>query len=320
MSPVSPRPATARTQADRLLGHCIYRIATGKWRAGDRLPSIRETRREWGSNQATVQSTYRRLVEMGLAESRPRSGYYVSGGSDLERLSRHRHELENLHRRVLEALRQGTELSALGALRYVTHLEEMRQAEEPEVAFVECTATQAEDHAAEISEHLRIPVLALTTGQLEGRTGRVPHFVRRLLTSPFHLEEVRALAHPPGRTVAAVPIEVSPEIAAGATGSDEIVLLEREDSMAAHIAEDAARLLPGCRVQTLLTQEPNVELERLLELAAAPPKRLILLSPRLWGEIDPAWRTDPRVRQVCFRVCSSAWPLAAEAAGLPLTV
>ncbi|HVS02202.1 MAG TPA: GntR family transcriptional regulator [Thermoanaerobaculia bacterium] len=314
-----PTNTRAQTQADRLLRHCVYLIATGKWSPGDRLPSIRETRRDWGLNQLTVQQAYRRLAAVGLVESRPRSGYYVAGGGALERLSRHRYELANLHRSVAEVIRGHCDLSLLGVLRYLAQLEEIERTREPEVAFVECTATQAAAHAAEIARRLGIPVLPLTTAQIAGRRERLPSAVRRLLTSAFHLDELRPLQRVPALTVSVVPIEVSPQAVAG-VGSREILLLEQEESMAAHIAEDTARLLGADRVRTRLTDDPAAELARLLGAAQRSGGPIALLSPRLWGRLDERWRGDERVREASFRIAEDGWAAIAEAVGLPLSL
>ncbi|NVK43550.1 MAG: PLP-dependent aminotransferase family protein [Oceanospirillaceae bacterium] len=53
------------------------RIDQGYYRCGDRLPSIRALSREHDISIATVQEAYRLLEDQGLAQARPKSGYYV---------------------------------------------------------------------------------------------------------------------------------------------------------------------------------------------------------------------------------------------------
>lgn len=55
------------------------RIQTGQLRPGDRLPSVREVRRQRGFSASTVFSAYYLLETQGYIEARNRSGYYVSG-------------------------------------------------------------------------------------------------------------------------------------------------------------------------------------------------------------------------------------------------
>jgi DNA-binding transcriptional MocR family regulator len=52
-------------------------IETGALRAGDRLPSVRALRAQERVSTATVMQALAKLESLGLAESRPRSGYFV---------------------------------------------------------------------------------------------------------------------------------------------------------------------------------------------------------------------------------------------------
>lgn len=54
------------------------RIEQGYYRPGDRLPSVRALSQEHGVSLSTVQQAYRVLEDQGLAEPRPKSGYFVS--------------------------------------------------------------------------------------------------------------------------------------------------------------------------------------------------------------------------------------------------
>ncbi|WP_271410241.1 aminotransferase-like domain-containing protein [Pseudomonas sp. Q1-7] len=53
------------------------RIEQGYYRPGDRLPSVRALSVEHGVSLSTVQQAYRILEDGGLAEPRPKSGYFV---------------------------------------------------------------------------------------------------------------------------------------------------------------------------------------------------------------------------------------------------
>ncbi len=307
-------------KAGAISRHCVYLIATGKWKAGERLPSIRAAEELWGVNHLTVQKAYRRLEEMGLVESRPKSGTFVVGRDGLSHLARHRHELEHLHRKVVELIDEDLELSTLGVLRYLAQIEEIRSREAPEFAFAECTEYQASLHAREVSQHFEVPVLALSTGQIGGRRARVPGHVRVLLTTAFHIEELRGLAEPKRLRVEAIPIEISPSILeALSSGQGEMLLLERESQMATHIAEDAARLVPGVKVRTLITDEPERALAAALS-QGTPQKGAptLFLSPRVWGNLQEPWREHPGVQPMTFRIPENAWPQVADALGMPL--
>ncbi|MFP1679250.1 PLP-dependent aminotransferase family protein [Alloalcanivorax sp. C16-2] len=53
-------------------------IEEGRWRLGEKLPSIRTLCREHGLSKATVQHALRRLEARGLLEARPKAGYFLS--------------------------------------------------------------------------------------------------------------------------------------------------------------------------------------------------------------------------------------------------
>ena len=56
---------------------CVYRIATGAWPAGSKLPSLRQGTAIWGVDALTVKRAYEVLETKGLVEIAPRSGVYV---------------------------------------------------------------------------------------------------------------------------------------------------------------------------------------------------------------------------------------------------
>lgn len=62
------------------------RIESGFYRPGDRLPSVRALSVEHGVSLSTVQQAYRTLEDNGLAEPRPKSGYFVPAARDAPEL------------------------------------------------------------------------------------------------------------------------------------------------------------------------------------------------------------------------------------------
>ena len=53
-------------------------LGSGYWKAGDRLPSVRETAVRLQVNPLTVVKAYRHLQEEGLLETRPGAGVYAA--------------------------------------------------------------------------------------------------------------------------------------------------------------------------------------------------------------------------------------------------
>ena len=73
--------------------------ASGKLKAGEQLPSVRELARELAANQNTILRVYERLVNLGLLEMRHGQGTFVASDATSKSLTVHRNQL-------LEELRQ----------------------------------------------------------------------------------------------------------------------------------------------------------------------------------------------------------------------
>ena len=83
----------------QIIGQIAMLCASGKLKAGERLPSVRELARELAVNQNTVLRVYERLVADGLLEMRHGQGTFVAEGAKSSSLASHRKQL-------LEELRQ----------------------------------------------------------------------------------------------------------------------------------------------------------------------------------------------------------------------
>ncbi|MHC4550546.1 MAG: GntR family transcriptional regulator [Planctomycetota bacterium] len=300
-------------KTERIVKHCLYEIATGAWAPGRRLPSLREARRLWSVNHVTVLRAYRRLAELGLVRSVTRSGFFIADSPGVAGLSRHRAELERAYRRLRGRIaREG--MSVVGAFRYLAQLAEARAREEPECAFVECTAFQAEGHAREVRERLQVPCLPLTTAQTA--SGRIPRHLQTLITTSFHHHEVGPLADPPALTAIHVPIEFSPDLPDRLPRrTREVLILATDEEVAKHAARDARRVL-GRKIEGAQVRVP--ELEARLERMGAGPRRAVVFSPSLWSALPERQRKTPLFLPLEYRICEPAWPRIADAIGLPL--
>lgn len=344
VSPSSPAGSArsgpdARTRAeskiDRVARQCIFRIGTGAWAPGQRLPSTREGARLWAVSPLTVMRAYQRLVEMGLASSSERSGFYVAPGEHHERLTRDAVELDRLYPEVLSLIGYRTDLAPVGVLRRLLDRETERLRREPICAFVECTMYQASGHARELEERLGMTCLALTTDDLardgEGAGGSaLPGHVHVLLTTAFHIEQVAAYAHTHDLDVCAVPIEQDEDLAKRlAKAASEVLVLSLDADQARLVADGLGAQAGGNasgaserglnlhgRASTTRTIDRDVA-AWLGEPGAPRAGRAVLLSTTLWTSVDPSWRDCAAVQPYAYRVCASAWPDVAAAVGLP---
>ncbi|WP_395700216.1 PLP-dependent aminotransferase family protein [Aquabacterium sp.] len=76
------RPTAASTRFELLAQELEQQIAAGVLRAGDRLPSVRQTCASRGVSPSTVFQAYYLLESRGLVRAAPRSGYFVLARPD----------------------------------------------------------------------------------------------------------------------------------------------------------------------------------------------------------------------------------------------
>lgn len=316
-SPARPRarPIARGGKVERIVRHCVFEISTGAWAPGSRLPSLRAAEELWSVNHLTVLRAYRRLVELGLVRSRPRSGYFVAPPEGKDPLRGKRAALERIYADVKREVGKSGLLSTAGVLRTLARLAESRLREEPECAFVECTRSQAEGHAREIEERLAIPCAALT---LDGLAD-APEHLRCVVTTGFHRAEVvRAMG---GRAaVLTVSIEL-PAAEAESWGTvRDVLLLAVHDDTAAHMAADATHALTDTAARVRSRACDPAAVAHLLddELGGAPADTFaVLLSPTLWSAAPERHRADPRVHPLVYRIAGEDWPRLAGAFCLP---
>lgn len=83
----------------QITGQIAMLCASGKLKAGERLPSVRELARELAVNQNTILRVYERLVSDGLLEMHHGQGTFVAKTAKSSSLASHRKQL-------IEELRQ----------------------------------------------------------------------------------------------------------------------------------------------------------------------------------------------------------------------
>jgi DNA-binding transcriptional regulator YhcF (GntR family) len=308
--------------ADNLYHHLLYLIATGKWLEGTRLPSIRTAEKLFGASRTTVQQAYQMLANHRLVESKPKSGYIVKAQPGNAWISRNRSELKDLYEDFSKTILTSTGLAPLPVLRYLTRLAAILDHESPSCAFIECTDSQADDHAREIKDRLGISVLPLTVDEVATDGSDLPRHIKFAITTLFHQVELSSLQSRHGIEMIAVPIEVSPVLKEQvASLKRRIVFLETEGQMAQDISDDARQIMNDMPISTMTVE---CIADSLSELLGQPSPNdtdegvTVMLSPRDWGRLDDKWRGHPHVRRVAFSICESAWDTIAEFLGMPI--
>ena len=316
--PPTAAPSKPDQRVDLVCSHLMYEIATGVFACEDKLPTVREAAQRWRVDHRVVLKAYRRLEALGLVRRVPRSGYYVAIGESHELISRHRFALEAMFDRIAGEIAGTTNLSVLGAFRYLAQLAETRARRNPECVFVECTQLQAAGHAQEVTERLAIPCSPMTTAQISGGSNSVPAHVRTMLVTGFHLAEIRGRRLPKELTIHSAPIEVSPSLGKAVARRGRTIVFESDEAQAEQMAEDLSRLQGARQPRLEITADINAALEDLFGARRVRQKPTAFLSPRLWGQADPKWRDHADVKLIRFQIVESAWPGIADAIGLPL--
>lgn len=88
----------------------------GRWRPGDRLPSVREVAEEEAVDRKTAAAAYRRLQSEGLVRVEPRSGVYLEGGVERDTDPLRRLHLKWLERMLVSAAELGLDSATVNQL------------------------------------------------------------------------------------------------------------------------------------------------------------------------------------------------------------
>jgi DNA-binding transcriptional regulator YhcF (GntR family) len=178
-----------------------FMIEMGHLRDGDRLPSTRLLSANLGINRNTVARAYVELRDEGLVESRRRNGMVVVGSAGARNSSAARHRasgiLEVAARECIELGLDPVEIQSL-IMNFAVRAEDAQV----KVWFVECNAERSKYFADELGAHLGLTVRPLVLGEFD------PHIERPdlVLTTFFHLAEVRRILRHPGTDVVAIVV------------------------------------------------------------------------------------------------------------------
>lgn len=261
-----------------------YQIATGEARPGERLPSVRDGARRWGVNLHTVRRAYQVLEEAGLLRT-DRTGTVVR-----ERLPR-AEALEGFLESMVRRARSEFGLRLPDLQRRLSLYAGLMGA--GVVHVVECSETQAADLAAQLAALWEVRA---EPWSLE-RPGEPPD--GPVVATYFHYNDIRRRWPNRFPLVHFAAIHPDPALAGRLEQlqpqAGDILLVERDERMAANIAADISRVLPiGFSIRPLVAQDPGEAMQQ------AEPNEVVLFGPRVWGLLAPAVRADRRAVEVRY--------------------
>ncbi len=304
----------AKGKLSGIVQHCTYQISTGKWRPGEKLPSVRKAEQQWGVNRLTVLSAYRELVKIGLAFSEDRKGFFVAEHAEQQEADDQMEQLDELYNQVMKLVKKNTDFDPLAVLKYFANQFENEALEKPKLAFIECSHYQAESHVEEIKSKLNVFVAPVILAPKIDST-IIPSGITTLLATGFHIQEVNAIGKKRKLNVLNIPIEVDPDLFKKIPeGVESAIILELDESMSKGILNDVKSLAEQIHLHEKIVTDINKEVELAL---ISNPNELILLSPRVWSQTRKKWQNNLRVRVIKFQITDSFWPYIAKAAKLP---
>ena len=276
-----------------------YRIATGALPPGTVLPPLREAARLWGANLHTVRRAYTELGRAGIVVTRVARGTVVLPAGGAGRAGRAPGRMGEFLERLL---REARERHGLGPAELVGLLESRRSpapaCAQVTVYVAECSDTQSADLAEQLMERWQVAALPWRVDRSAPPAGHP------ILSTFFHYNDVRARWAARLDDVHFMSIRPDPALGerlrrlAGrrSAGRIPVVFCERDEAMLRNILADLARVLPPGRF-ALSTRRVAAPARWLAARRSAEP---VLFSPRLWGELPAAARSDPRAHEVRF--------------------
>lgn len=271
--------------------HFRYGIATGRLKAGQRLPSARAAAKQWNVNLHTVRRAYAELATEGLVEIRVPEGTIVRRNpAPTARLGK----LDAFLKDTVDRARKHHRLSAAELARLLDGWSERRQS--PVVHVLECGRSQAEGHAQEIAAAFDVEARGAAFGSLrEAPAGAVVatyfHYNDLRVRWPARLAEIRFAAIRPDPAITG-------RVAGPRKGTRATLLLcETEEGKARSIAADLSLLFSPAdyRIEPQTVQEPG-------ELLKGPSRTPVLFAPRIWDRLSESQQSDPRAVEVRYMI------------------
>ena len=206
MSPIRLSPTSGVPIYRQIVDQVKFLIEAGQLGNGDRLPSSRMLASNLGVNRNTVAAAYSELRDQGYVKSHGRGGMVVTRAEEVRARAQTRESaLDILREAIYKCLRLGLSADEISSLAY--HYAIRAEHVDVEIKFIECNAERAVYFAKELSERLGTSVEACVLGKLSPRG---TFEVDLVLTTFFHLHEVRELAY--GHSAEVVAIVVAPHV------------------------------------------------------------------------------------------------------------
>jgi GntR family transcriptional regulator len=287
-------------------------LALGTLRPGDNLPSIRQLEERLHVGTAVIRRSYRELAAIGILDLQHGRGVFIKNGIHLQAAATIQ-QYEKLYNLVSGELDHANLIPASFA-RFVYNRILDAERQSPSAAVVEDSKGISRDYSAQLSQEWQIPISAFTLQELRGLSPLRRAELRRVITSYYHIDEVRDIMRKHRAKVIPVDIEFGPatveDLETLPAGSRVIWVIHEEDF--SHIRSSVGSFVQGTFGRTGLRFEfvsseklniPNV-------LTQARYARVIF-SNRIWDELSEEIRSSTLARRPTLRITKqsvqSAW-------------
>jgi GntR family transcriptional regulator len=278
-------------------------LALGTLRPGDNLPSIRQLEQKLQVRLAVIRRSYRELAASGILDLQHGRGVFIKNGIDAQAEAMVR-QYDSLYNLICGELEQANLIPASFA-RFVYGRILHAERQSPSVALVEDSHCIAREYSSQLSQEWQIPISAFTIPELR----RLPPVrraeLRRIITSYYHIDEVRDIMQKHRAKIIPVDIEfrreMTDELRSLASGSRVIFVIHQDDY--AHLRQDVGsflgRSLQGSDVHLEFVSSDKVRFDRLCK---QPRYARIFFSNRIWEELDEQIRKLPKVRRPLLQI------------------
>jgi DNA-binding transcriptional regulator YhcF (GntR family) len=287
-------------------------LALGTLRPGDNLPSIRQLDDKLRIGTAVIRRSYRELADIGVLDLQHGRGVFIKNGIHVQAAAMVR-EYESLYNLISKELNQANLVPASFArFVYGRILDAERQS--PSVAIVEDSKGIATDYAAQLSQEWQVPISSFTLEEVRHLPPLRRADLRRVITSYYHIDEVREIMRKHRAKVIPVDIEFGPVTAGDLRslprGSRVVWVIHVEDyaHLRPYVGSFVEETFRGSGLQFEFVSSDSVDVPELMNRGVFAR---VFFSNRIWDGLDDEIRSSPLARRPMLRITQqsvkSAW-------------
>lgn len=189
-------------------------IRSGEWEAGKKISTERELAEKLNLSRNTVSTAYKELEAEGILISTQGRGTFVTDSDAvIKREGRKERLLKIVDIAMEEAAELGFTIEEFVAITHGRGMEKKEMLSRVKVAFVECNKEQLLDFSNELHLDSGVVILPVLLDDFRARPAEINHAladVELVLTTFFHLQEVRELIVDPRKDI--IGIALNPQL------------------------------------------------------------------------------------------------------------